>query len=104
MLWIIYAEDKDGGAPIREATKPAHFAYLDAHAGELVLGGALLADEGGQRLGSCLIVNLPDRAAAETWSRDEPFRQAGLFKTVKITRMRKGQFNAAALPHTAEGD
>jgi uncharacterized protein len=104
MLWIIYAEDKDGGEPIREATRAAHFAYLDAHAAEVVMGGALLADEGPKRLGSCLIVNLPDRAAAEAWSRNEPFRQAGLFKSVKITRMRRGQFNPAALPRTPEGE
>jgi hypothetical protein len=35
---------------------------------------------------------------------DEPFRKAGLFKRVTVTRMRKGQFNPSAAPATAQGD
>ena len=67
-------------------------------------GGALLEDDGIKRTGSCLIINVPSRAAAEDFSRDEPFRSAGLFKTVKIARMRRGQWNPAAAPQTAEGN
>jgi uncharacterized protein len=51
-----------------------------------------------------LIVNVPDRKAAEAFSAAEPFRKAGLFKTVKITRMRRGQWNPEAAPGTAEGN
>jgi uncharacterized protein len=104
MLFIIYQEDRPDGAAIRAATKEAHLAYLDRHKDILVLGGALLADDGVARLGSCLIVNVPDRAAAEAFSRDEPFRKAGLFDSVKITRMRRGQWNPAAAPESAEGN
>jgi uncharacterized protein YciI len=103
MLYIIYQEDKEGGEAIRAAVKESHLAYLERHRDVLVLGGALLADDGVKRLGSCLIVNVPDRAAAEAFSADEPFRKAGLFKSVKITRMRRGQWNPAAAPRTAEG-
>jgi len=103
MLYIIYQEDKDGGEAIREATRERHLAYLDQHKDILVLGGALLADESDKRLGSVLIINVPNRAAADAFSRDEPFRAAGLFKSVKITRMRRGQWNPAAAPDTPEG-
>jgi len=103
MLYIIYQEDREDGAAIRAATKAAHLDYLDRHRDILVLGGALLADDGVGRLGSCLVVNVPDRAAAEAFSRDEPFRRAGLFKSVKITRMRRGQWNPDAAPKTPEG-
>lgn len=104
MLYIIYQEDKEDGAAIRAATRARHLDYLARHRDILVLGGALTADDGVQRLGSCLIINVPDRAAAEAFSAEEPFRQAGLFKTVKITRMRRGQWNPAAAPATAEGN
>jgi len=104
MLYIIYQEDKEGGEAIRAATKETHLAYLERHQDILVLGGALLADDGVRRLGSCLIVNVPDRAAAEAFSAEEPFRKAGLFKSVKITRMRRGQWNPTAAPRTAEGN
>ncbi len=104
MLYIIYQEDREDGEAIRAATRDSHLAYLERHRDILVLGGALLADDGGKRLGSCLLINVPDRAAAEAFSRAEPFRKAGLFKTVKITRMRRGQWNPAAIPHTPEGN
>jgi uncharacterized protein YciI len=103
MLYIIYQEDREDGEAIRAATRESHLAYLDRHRDILVLGGALLADDGRTRVGSCLLINVPDRAAAEAFSRNEPFRQAGLFRSVKITRMRRGQWNPAAIPRTAEG-
>ncbi len=104
MLYIIYQEDKEGGASIRAATRERHLAYLETHKDILVLGGALLADGSDQRLGSCLIINVLNREAAEAFSRAEPFRSAGLFKSVAITRMRRGQWNPAAAPKTAEGN
>jgi len=104
MLYIIYQEDRDDGKAIRAATRDSHLAYLAQHEDILVLGGALLADESDERLGSCLIINVADRAAAEDFSRNEPFRKAGLFKSVRITRMRRGQWNPKAIPATAEGN
>ena|ERR1700728_4394903 len=104
MLYIIYQEDREGGESIRAAERDGHLAYLERHKDILVLGGALLADDGAKRTGSCLIINVPGREAAEAFSRDEPFRKAGLFKSVKISLMRRGQWNPAAAPKTAEGN
>jgi uncharacterized protein YciI len=104
MLYILYQEDGPDSARIRAATKAAHFAYLERHKDILVLGGALLADDGTTRIGSVLILNVPSRAAAEAFSADEPFRKAGLFKSITLTRMRRGQWNPAAAPKTPEGN
>jgi uncharacterized protein YciI len=105
VLYLIYQEDRDDGATmIRAAAREEHFAYLDKHQDILVLGGALLDDDGVKRTGSCLIINVPGREQAEDFSRNEPFCKAGLFKTVKITRMRRGQWNPAVAPQTAEGN
>jgi uncharacterized protein YciI len=104
MLFIIYQEDRAGAEAVRAANREAHFAYLDRHRDILVLGGALLADDGATRTGSVLIVNVPDLAAAEAFSRNEPFRKADLFSTVKISRMRRGQWNPDAAPKSAEGN
>jgi uncharacterized protein YciI len=103
MLYIIYQEDRADGAAARTANREAHFAYLEKHKHILVLGGALLAEDGTTRTGSVLVINVPDLAAAEAFSRDEPFRKAGLFRSVKISRMRRGQWNPAAAPKSAEG-
>ncbi|HEY2186223.1 MAG TPA: YciI family protein [Xanthobacteraceae bacterium] len=105
MLYIIYQEDRDDGAvEIRAANREKHFAYLDRHQDILVLGGALLADDGVTRTGSCLIINVASRDEAEEFSRNEPFRKAGLFKSVTIARMRRGQWNPAAAPKSADGN
>ena len=104
MLYIIYQIDKPNREEIRAAQRQAHFKYLDDHQDILVLGGAMLAEDGTTRLGSVLIINVPSRAEAEHFSANEPFRKAGLFKRVEITRMRRGQWNPAAAPTTAEGN
>jgi uncharacterized protein YciI len=104
MLWIIYQVDRPNGAPIRAANKNAHLAYLEEHKDILVLGGALLADDGVERSGSCLLINVPDRATAERFSENEPFRRAGLFESVQIRRMRRGQWYPENAPATAEGE
>ena|SRR5690606_20187424 len=103
MLYIIYQEDGPHAAELRKRHRDAHFAYLERHKDILVLGGALLEDDSDKRIGSVLIVNVPGRAEAEAFSRDEPLRKAGVFRSVKITRMRRGQWNPDAAPKTAEG-
>jgi len=104
MLYIIYQIDKPGAEAVRAATREAHFKYLDDHADILVLGGALLGDDGATRTGSVLIVNVPTKADADRFSENEPFRKAGLFSRVEVNRMRRGQWNPAAAPKTAEGN
>ncbi len=104
MLYIIYQEDGADSLAIRERVKAQHFAYLEQHKDKLVLGGATLAEDGATRLGSVLILNVPSLADAEAFSSNEPFRKAGLFKSVKITRMRRGQWYPDNAPASAEGN
>ncbi len=104
MLYILYNEDRPDGLAIREETRDAHLAYLERHKDKLVLGGGLLSEDGQTRLGSVFIINVPDRKAAEAFSADEPFRKAGLFRTTKITRMRRGQWHPEVAPKSAEGN
>ena len=46
MLYIIYQEDKPDATDLRAELRPAHFEYLDANEDILVLGGAMLGDDG----------------------------------------------------------
>lgn len=104
MLYVIYQLDKPNSTAIRVAQREAHLRYLAEHEDILVLGGAMLAEDGTTRLGSVLLINVPNRQEAEQFSANEPFRQAGLFERVEITRMRRGQWNPAAAPKTPEGN
>lgn len=103
MLFIIYQEDVENSAPLREIHKPAHFKYLEKHEDILVLGGAMLAEDDA-RIGSVLILNVPSLAEAKKFSENEQLRNGGVFKSVKITRMRRGQWNPGAAPKSAEGN
>ena len=104
MLYMVYGVDKPGGEDIRAAARPEHFEYLQRHKDIVVLGGATLADDNETRTGSVLIINVADRKAADEFSLNEPFRKAGLFETVTVTRMRRGQWNPDSAPETAEGN
>ncbi len=56
-----------------------------------VARGPLQSDDGATMLGSFMIVEYPDRAAAEDfWSR-EPLNYGGVFDSVTIERWRYGK-------------
>ena len=42
------------------------------------------------------VVNVDSRAKAKAFSDGDPFTKNGVFSEIKITRMRKGQWNPAA--------
>ena len=103
MLYMCYGVDGPNGAALRELAREEHFLYLESKKDILVLGGATLADESDARTGSVLIINVPDRAAANAFAEGEPLRKAGVFVSYTVTRMRRGQWNPGVAPETAEG-
>lgn len=105
MLYILYCRDDPSvSAHIRSTLKEAHLAYLAEHAGLIVLGGAMLDEDGEKRLGSTLILNVRSLAEAEAFSVNEPFRRAGLYASVDITRMRRAQWRPELAPQSVEGN
>jgi uncharacterized protein len=99
MLWAISRVAGPSFAEKREKGLQPHLDYLHSQKGILVLSGATLSDDGKDYTGSLLIVNVGSRAAAQAFVDGDPFQKAGMFTNVKITRMRKGQWN----PQAAEG-
>lgn len=91
MLYIGYAEDNPGTEDKRAKLREEHVAYLRATPA-VVLGGGLLDDDNA-RLGTCLIISAPDMDAARAWFAAEPYNKAGLFSTLKITRVSRGVWN-----------
>ncbi|HSF21368.1 MAG TPA: YciI family protein [Burkholderiales bacterium] len=99
MLWAISRVAAPRFATLRERHLQAHLDYLRSRKSILVVSGATLTDDGGEVIGSLLIVNVGSRAEADAFADGDPFAKAGMFKSVTITRMRKGQWN----PEAAEG-
>lgn len=96
MLWTISCIDKPNTAAIRDKHLQTHRAYLQSQKNLLVLAGATQNDDGTQAIGSLFVVNANSRAEAKKFSDGDPFTQNGVFASVTITRMRKGQWNPAA--------
>lgn len=104
MLYLLYLEDNPTvSKKIRTERIDAHLAYLDQHKGIILLGGAMLDEDGTTRLGSAFVLNVANRRAAEEFSEKEPFRQAGLYASVRIRRMRRAQWRPELAPSTPDG-
>jgi uncharacterized protein len=99
MLWVILCVDNPNTAAIREKHLQPHRDYLQSQKPILVLAGATQSDDGTKAIGSLFVVNVDSRDKAKAFSDGDPFTQNGVFSSITITRMRKGQWN----PEAAEG-
>jgi len=88
MLFVIHALDRPGALPVRLANYDAHKAYLTAIEGEGVktlMSGPLVEDDGQTMKGSLFVVDVADRAAAESFHSSDPFFTAGVWQQATIT-------------------
>lgn len=84
MLFAIYMIDRPGGAALRATTTDAHQDFIRQHLGAMYVGGPLLADDAQTIVGSLIVMDFPNRSAAEAFIADEPYNRAGLFESVLI--------------------
>ena len=75
--------DKPGSLALRMATREAHFAYGGATPGMVRLAGPFLNDAG-EMVGSLILIEAADVAAAWAWHQADPYKLAGLFERVEI--------------------
>lgn len=83
MLFCFYNLDRAGSGKLRQTLRPQHLDYLRAVADRIAFAGPL-QEEDGSVVGSLLVIDFPDRAAAEAWLRDEPFTKGGVYDSVSI--------------------
>lgn len=89
MRFAVVCRDKPDQKDVRAHHRDAHLAHLDAHSDHIVEAGPLLAEDGSHSVGSLLIVEFPDRAAAEAFMAADPFHHAGIFEAVTIRPYKK---------------
>ena len=99
MLWAVSCLDKPKTAAIRDSVLQIHRDYLQSQKKILILAGATQTDDGLTAVGSLFVLNVNSRAEAKAFSDGDPFTQKGVFASITITRMRRGQWN----PEAAEG-
>ncbi|MFT5180803.1 MAG: hypothetical protein ACI8S3_000679 [Alphaproteobacteria bacterium] len=84
--FIVHCTDVADSAALREPLRQAHRDYLNARAGMVVARGPLKTDDGESVVGSAILLDVADRAAAEELLADEPFNKAGVYGDVSIER------------------
>lgn len=82
MLYAIICDDKPGAFETRNANRPDHVAYLNS-SGVVTQAGPFL-DDAGDMVGSLVIIDVPNAAAAKAWAAADPYAAAGLFANVSI--------------------
>ena len=87
MLFAIICTDRPASLDLRLATRPAHLAYLTTYQDRVMHGGPML-DMDGRPCGTLLVVDVPDRAAAEGFAAADPYAKAGLFESAVIRGFR----------------
>ena len=86
-LFTLVCIDKPGALDLRMATREAHLTWARERMDQLKMGGPFL-DEAGAMVGSLMIVEADDLAAAQAFSAADPYTRAGLFERVDIRGFR----------------
>ena len=86
MLIALIARDKDWALQTRLDNRTAHLAYIE-ETGVVAQAGPLL--NGDAMIGSLIILEVEDLAAAQSWADNDPYAKAGLFKSVELVPWKK---------------
>jgi uncharacterized protein YciI len=89
LLFAAICLDKPGHIELRLATRAAHLAFLQHHADCVKLGGPFLDPAGDKPIGSMLILDCADLAAARALLEQDPYALAGLFASVDLRPWRR---------------
>ncbi|MEQ1686134.1 MAG: YciI family protein [Burkholderiaceae bacterium] len=84
MLFAFHLTDRADAGDLRQRVRPEHKAYLAQVAERIAFAGPLLADDSQTMLGSLLVIDFTDRAAALAWLAQEPFTRAGLYANKQV--------------------
>ena len=87
MLIALIARDKPGALQTRVDTRADHLNYIK-ETGVVSQAGPLLGDDGGM-IGSLVILDVDDMAAAQSWADNDPYAKAGLFEKVELMAWKK---------------
>lgn len=84
MLFALICTDKPNSTALRAELRPKHLAYIEAQKGAVKIAGPFTSEDGQTMLGSLIVVEEPDMAAAKAFAANDPYALAGLFANVEI--------------------
>ena len=83
MLFALICTDKPQSLELRLSVRPDHLKYLESLGTALKAAGPFTGDAG-QPIGSLVVIEAADRAAATAMAEADPYARAGLFAAVDI--------------------
>ncbi len=84
---MIDCVDDKRGSEKRPSLRPLHLRHLDSVRGDIVTAGPKLKN--GKLVGSALIIDFADRAAAEDFAATDPYNKGGVFARVTVFEYKK---------------
>lgn len=96
MLYSIISEDIENSLPLRKTARPAHIKRLEQlkNEGRLILAGpspAIDSETPGEAgfSGSVVIAEFDNLEVAQQWANEDPYIEAGVYKSVKVKPFKK---------------
>jgi uncharacterized protein YciI len=84
MLYALICTDKPNSSALRADVRPKHLAYIDANKATVKIAGPFTSEDGTAMLGSLIIIEAADMAAAQAFAANDPYALSGLFSNVEI--------------------
>ena len=92
MMFVVHALDKKDILPTRAKHYRDHRIHLDRageHGVDVITAGTLVADDGETPVGSVFVIDAKDRAAADAFTRSDPYHINGVWERVVTHRYNK---------------
>lgn len=84
MLFVLSCLDKPNSNALRMEIRPRHLAYIEAHRAMIKLAGPFVGEDGQTMVGSMLIIEAADLAAAKSFAANDPYALGGLFAHTEL--------------------
>lgn len=82
MLYVLICQDKPDSEELRKSVRGQHLEYIASF--DVRFAGPMLADDETTMVGSIIVLQAPDRSAAQAFANSDPYGLAGLFADVTI--------------------
>jgi uncharacterized protein YciI len=96
-VFAIYCKDKPNTASIRAANIHLHREYLGNTKTRILLAGPLMSEDRSHAVGSLFIIEVKDRAEAEAFNAQDPFRGLDVWQSIDVVpfTVSRHSFNAS---------
>jgi hypothetical protein len=84
MQFAILNHDKPGSVDLRMKIRETHLTYLRAAGDRLMTAGPILAEDGTTPIGSLVIIEAENLAAAKKFAAEDPYAKGGLFASSTV--------------------